>query len=91
MLSRPWVKGCDHPIFAQHQRYKGLTVWPDLDEDNRTWKQLIKYRLWHAFPQGVIAMGANYWNIRRNLSAAACALYTSPATGQLFEARRAEF
>ena len=32
-----------------------------------------------------------YWNIRRNLSGAACALYTSPATGQLFEARRAEF
>lgn len=59
MLSRPWIKGCDHPISTQYQKYKGLTVWPDLDEDDRTWKQLIKYKLWHVFPQGVIATGAS--------------------------------
>lgn len=59
MLSRPWVKGCDHPMSAKYKKYKELTAWPNLDEDNRTWKQLTKYRLWHLFPQNIIARGAS--------------------------------
>jgi lipopolysaccharide biosynthesis glycosyltransferase len=59
MLSRPWVKGCDHPVSLEYQNYKKLTAWPNLDDDTRTGKQLRKYRLWHAFPQGIIARGAS--------------------------------
>ena len=55
MLSRPWVKGCDHPLTDVYTRYKKLSPWKELDEDNRSSGQKFKYKLWHVIPQGVLA------------------------------------
>lgn len=59
MLSRPWVKSCTHPLSAEYQMYKKMTAWPDLENDDRTEKQLKSYALWHALPQEAIAVGGN--------------------------------
>lgn len=58
MMSRPWVKGCDHPMTTEYVGYKEMTPWPDLDEDNRSDKQRKKYELWHKLPLGMMISGA---------------------------------
>lgn len=55
MQSRPWVKGCDHPLTQEYLRYKQLTPWPMMDEDTRSTKQKAMYKLWHCIPQGMLA------------------------------------
>ena len=60
MLSRPWVKGCDHPMTAEYIRYKQMTPWPKLDEDTRSEKQRKKYELWHKLPLGLMISGASF-------------------------------
>lgn len=60
MLSRPWVKGCDHPMTAEYVRYKEMTPWPVLEEDNRNKKQRKKYELWHKMPLGLMIAGAGF-------------------------------
>lgn len=66
MLSRPWVKECDHPLTEQYIKYKVLTPWPELSEDNRSSNQKKKYKLWHSIPQKLLATlaGIIYNNIR---------------------------
>lgn len=54
MQSRPWVKGCDHPLTPEYLRYKQLTPWPELDEDTRSFKQKALYKMWHCIPQGML-------------------------------------
>lgn len=66
MLSRPWVKECNHPLSEKYQYYKKMTPWKELEEDNRSNKQKIKHKLWHVFPQGIVAIGASIlYNIIR--------------------------
>lgn len=60
MLSRPWVVGCDHPLTEMYVQYKKLTPWKTLDQDSRTAKQIIKYKLWHCIPQNILAAGAGF-------------------------------
>lgn len=55
MLSRPWVKGSNHPYTSLYQQYKRFTPWPELEEDARSAKQRIVYRLWHLLPEKVAA------------------------------------
>ena len=59
MLSRPWVQGCDHPMTNVYVNYKKKTPWPSVEEDNRTFKQKIKYALWHILPPTFLCMCAN--------------------------------
>jgi len=69
MLSRPWIKKCDHPFTDRYLEFKKLTPWTELEEDNRTNWQKIKYKLWHLFPQKFLVVMANiaYNNIRPKL------------------------
>ena len=60
MLSRPWVKGCDHPMTNTYIEYKKKTAWIELDEDNRNQKQKIKYKLWHILPQEAVCVCASF-------------------------------
>lgn len=60
MLSRPWVKGCDHPITAEYIRYKKMTPWQDLDDDTRSEKQRKRYELWHKLPLELLINGASF-------------------------------
>ena len=66
MLSRPWVKGCDHPLTDQYVEYKKKTPWPTLDEDTRTKKQRRLYKLWHSVSEEFLVgiAGIIYNNIR---------------------------
>lgn len=59
MLSRPWVKGCDHPLTGRYLDYKAKTPWPELSEDTRTERQKMRYKLWHAIPQALLCFGAS--------------------------------
>ena len=59
MLSRPWVKGCDHPVTQKYIEYKKKTPWPTLDEDHRTINQRNKYYFWHKLPQGFVCVCAS--------------------------------
>lgn len=58
MLSRPWIKGCDHPKTKEYVKYKLLTPWKQLEEDNRSKKSIRRYKLWHIIPQRILAIGA---------------------------------
>lgn len=60
MLSRPWVKGCNHPMQEDYLRYKSLTPWKELQEDNRTLKEKIKYMVWHSIPRYLLPHIANF-------------------------------
>lgn len=60
MLSRPWIKKCDHPLTKTYVKYKKLTPWSQMDEDDRTDFQKRKYILWHCIPQSVLAVGAGF-------------------------------
>ena len=42
-----------------YQKYKILTPWQSLNEDNRTGKQIRKYKFWHMLPQGLVARVAS--------------------------------
>ena len=59
MLSRPWVKGCDHPLSDKYIEYKQLTPWKDLEEDNRNSRQKKKYAFWHYLPQHFLCFCAS--------------------------------
>lgn len=68
MTSRPWVKGCGHPLTEIYQYYKGLTPWTKLDEDNRSKANKIKYILIHHMPQSLLAYVVNVmYNVVRPL------------------------
>lgn len=69
MLSRPWLKGCDHPMTDEYLRYKVISPWKSLDEDNRSSKEIRRYSLWHSIPQGILATIANiiYNHIRPSM------------------------
>lgn len=56
MMSRPWVKGCDHPMTNEYVRYKQMTPWKTLGEDKRSWSKKIIYKLIHALPQRLIVL-----------------------------------
>lgn len=60
MLSRPWVCVCDHPMTNAYLKYKNLTDWTKLDEDNRSKKEKIKYKIWHIIPQSVLSVLAGF-------------------------------
>lgn len=60
MMSRPWVKGCDHPLTEEYVKYKKMTPWPNLEEDNRPAKARFKYALWHSVPQSLLALVAGF-------------------------------
>lgn len=66
MLSRPWVKGCDHPLTMDYLTYKKMTSWPSIERDTRTTWQRRKYKIWHLLPQRELCIIANiiYNNIR---------------------------
>lgn len=51
MMSRPWIKGCDHSMTAEYQKYKAMSYWPELEEDKRTGKEKIKAAFWHSLPR----------------------------------------
>lgn len=55
MMSRPWIKVCDHPITNEYRKYKNLTPWKRLDDDKRSILQIFKYKMWHAIPQSLLA------------------------------------
>lgn len=69
MLSRPWIEGCDHPLTNKYCDYKKKTPWPMLGSDNRSRKQIARYKLWHLIPQKLLCDMANivYNNIRPQL------------------------
>ena len=69
MLSRPWVKGCDHPLTMDYLTYKKMTSWPSIERDTRTTWQRRKYKIWHLLPQRELCIIANiiYNNIRPNM------------------------
>ncbi len=60
MISRPWIRGCDHPLSGKYIEYKKMTPWSELDDDNRSLKQKIFYKLWHIIPQSVLAVFAGF-------------------------------
>lgn len=66
MLSRPWVKGCDHPMTVEYLKYKAMTPWQELEEDNRSVKKKGIYTMVHTLPQGLLARvaGVIYNSIR---------------------------
>lgn len=59
MLSRPWVKGCDHPMTVSYISYKKKTPWYELEDDNRTKKQKNRYEFWHMLPQSFLCTCAS--------------------------------
>ena len=69
MLSRPWVRGCDHPLSRKYLEYKQMTPWSELENDNRSMKQKLLYRFWHIIPQSILAVfaGIIYNEIRPRL------------------------
>ncbi len=66
MLSRPWIKTCDHPYTNCYQEYKKLTPWKKPDMDNRTKRQIRKYKVFHILPQGFVSCIAGFlYNVIR--------------------------
>ncbi len=66
MLSRPWIKGCDHPLTDTYLEYKMLTPWNNLENGITGKKQINRYKLLHAVPQKLIAYGVGIiYNIIR--------------------------
>ncbi len=59
MLSRPWVKGCDHPLAYTYISYKEQTPWKKRDNDQRSSFEKIKFKVWHCIPQKLLAISAN--------------------------------
>lgn len=55
MLSRPWVRGCDHPLTSKYLEYKKMTPWNELSEDNRSFSKKVRYRFIHLLPQTLLA------------------------------------
>lgn len=66
MLSRPWVKECNHPYTEIYRQYKSMTPWPELEEDKRSVRQRLVYSIWHLMPEKIAAAmaGILYNNIR---------------------------
>ncbi len=60
MLSRPWVKNCDHPLAAKYMEYKQCTPWTELEEDNRSILQKRQYKLIHKLPQNLLVHITNF-------------------------------
>lgn len=60
MMSRPWIKGCDHAMTAEYQRYMRLSAWPDLEEDTRTFKEKAKAAMWHMLPRSMMIRLVNF-------------------------------
>ena len=54
MLSRPWVKECDHPMTLKYLEYKKLTPWKDIHEDTRSNIKKFKYKIYHMIPQSFL-------------------------------------
>lgn len=68
MTSRPWVKDCDHPLTETYLYYKRLTPWTSLEDDNKTTKKKIEYKLIHLIPQSLLAHTVNVmYNVVRPL------------------------
>lgn len=59
MLSRPWVKGCDHPMTQEYIKYKKMTQWNELNEDQHSKKQKKRYQLWHKIPTKLLVTAAS--------------------------------
>lgn len=59
MMSRPWVKGCDHPMTSTYLKYKQLTPWKKLGDDNRSLCKKIRYKVIHYIPQALLAIIVN--------------------------------
>lgn len=59
MMSRPWIKNCDHPMTTAFLRYKKLSPWKELDEDNRPFSKKLRYKLIHIIPQCLLAYSVN--------------------------------
>lgn len=55
MLSRPWVRGCDHPLTSIYLGYKKMTPWSELSEDTRSMSIKMRYRFIHLVPQTLLA------------------------------------
>ena len=60
MMSRPWIKGCDHSMTSEYQKYKAMSYWPELEEDRRTWKEKAKAVLWHRIPRWFMIRLVNF-------------------------------
>lgn len=59
MMSRPWVKGCDHPMTSTYLKYKQLTPWKKLGDDNRSLYKKVRYKVIHYIPQSLLAIIVN--------------------------------
>lgn len=59
MMSRPWVKGCDHPMTQEYLKYKQMTPWKVLENDKRKWSERMKYKFIHSFPERIIVIITN--------------------------------
>lgn len=59
MMSRPWVKGCDHPLTSTYLKYKQLTPWKEMKEDNRSLYKKVRYKGIHIIPQSFLAVVVN--------------------------------
>lgn len=60
MMSRPWIKGCDHAMTPEYQKYKAMSYWPELEEDRRTRKEKMKAAFWHSMPRGLMICFVNF-------------------------------
>lgn len=60
MMSRPWIKGCDHSMTPAYQKYKAMSYWPELEEDRRTRKEKMKAAFWHSIPRGLMICFVNF-------------------------------
>lgn len=69
MISRPWMENADHPKKDIYRYYKQMTPWKQLEADNRSEMRKLKYKIWHLFPQGLLAtlVSIIYNNIRPKL------------------------
>lgn len=56
MMSRPWIKGCDHPMTNEYVKYKQMTPWKALVDDKRSWSKKMRYKLIHVLPQRLIVL-----------------------------------
>ena len=59
MTSRPWVEGCDHPLTDEYLKYKMMTPWKEIELDNRSLSEKIRYKLLHCIPQIVLVYTVN--------------------------------
>ncbi len=60
MMSRPWVKNCDHPLTNTYIEYKQKTPWKERSEDNRTTRKKTLYKFVHILPLSLLVSAINF-------------------------------